>query len=65
MWTVRVNDALAPTFSVAIEQVTVPFEPPPGFVQGENAGPEFCTIETKVILPGKTSVSLKFWAPYH
>src|SRR6187431_2588496 len=60
MWTFKVNDALAPAFSVAIEHWTVPTT---GLVQ-RKVGPEFCVIETKVILPGKTSVSLKFWAAF-
>src|SRR5258708_1429968 len=57
MCPVSVKSALAPTAIEAMVQVTVPPEPTDGFEQ-LNAGPVFCTIDTKVILPGRVSVSL-------
>src|ERR1700730_10427231 len=38
---VSVNEALCPALSAKIEQVTVPFAPTAGVVQGANVGPEF------------------------
>src|SRR5438067_5800225 len=53
---VMVNVAIAPLFSVPMEQVTVPFDPTAGLVQ-ENAAPVFCASLTKVSPAGSASVN--------
>lgn len=56
MCPVSVSVALAPDGNVAAVHVIVPPEPPAGVVH-ESAGPEFCTSETNVMVPGSGSVS--------
>jgi hypothetical protein len=57
MWPVRVNVALAPASIVASVQVTVPVTS-----LQVKAGPLFCIIDTKVMLPGSVSEKLTFAA---
>jgi len=56
MWKVKVKSALLPFVKRASVQSTVPFVPTVGVVQ-LNAGPLFCTTETKVIPGGMTSLT--------
>src|SRR5258708_33239036 len=60
---VRVKVALAPTAIEAMVQVTVPFVPTALTDEQLNAGPVFCTIDTKVIVPGRGSLRLTLCAP--
>jgi hypothetical protein len=53
----KVNVAVAPGASAAIEQAIVPVPPTAGFVQA-NVGPPVCVAETNVVLPGSVSVRL-------
>ena len=52
-----VKSAVAPLAIEAIVHVTVPLAPKDGVVQA-NAGPLFCTMDTKVIVPGIGSLRL-------
>jgi hypothetical protein len=54
-WITSVKEALALFARLAAEHVTVPPAPTGGF-EHENAGPEFCESETKVVVPGRASV---------
>jgi hypothetical protein len=56
MWPIRVKVEVVPAESVLMVHVTVPPEPTAGWLLQSKAGPLFCTIETKVIVPGNWSV---------
>ena len=58
----NVKIATALTGRVAIVQVIVPAPLPAGGATHVNAGPEFCTSDTKVVLLGIESVSVTTWA---